>query len=100
MHESGQALNGAKNSVIRTKNQELKYQIIQAFCGEIEIEPILDLCAECHKNQIETVANIIERHEKEISEISDNNLIVIILGFNTLESHLAELKEDDEVFRN
>lgn len=64
------------NSVIRTKNQELKYQIIQAFCGEIEIEPILDLCAECHKNQIETVANIIERHEKEISEISDNNLIV------------------------
>ena len=28
------------NSVIRTKNQELKYQIIQAFCGEIEIEPI------------------------------------------------------------
>lgn len=64
------------NSVIRTKNQELKYQIIQAFCGEIEIEPILDLCAECHKNQIETVTNIIERHEKEISEISDNNLIV------------------------
>ena len=64
------------NSVIRTKNQELKYQIIQAFCGETEIEPILDLCAECHKNQIETVANIIERHEKEISEISDNNLIV------------------------
>ena len=64
------------NSVIRTKNQELKYQIIQAFCGEIEIEPILDLCAECHKNQIETVTNIIERHEKEIFEISDNNLIV------------------------
>ena len=64
------------NSVIRTKNQELKYQIIQAFCGEIEIEPILDLCAECHKNQIETVANIIERHEKEISEISNNNLVV------------------------
>lgn len=64
------------NSVIRTKNQELKYQIIQAFCGEIEIEPILDLCAECHKNQIETVANIIERHEKEILKISDNNLIV------------------------
>lgn len=64
------------NSVIRTKNQELKYQIIQAFCGEIDIESILDLCAECHKNQIETVSNIIERHEKEISEISDNNLIV------------------------
>ena len=64
------------NSVIRTKNQELKYQIIQAFCGKIEIEPILDLCAECHKNQIETVTNIIERHEKEISEVADNNLIV------------------------
>ena len=64
------------NSVIRTKNQELKYQIIQAFCGEIDIEPILDLCAECHKNQIETVTNIIERHEKEISEISNNNLVI------------------------
>ena len=64
------------NSVIRTKNQELKYQIIQAFCGEIEIEPILDLCAECHKNQIETVNNIIEIHENDINKISENNLIV------------------------
>lgn len=64
------------NSVIRTKNQELKYQIIQAFCGEIEIEPILDLCAECHKNQIETVNNIIETHENDINKISENNLVV------------------------
>lgn len=64
------------NSVIRTKNQELKYQIIQAFCDEIEIEPILDLCAECHKNQIETVNNIIETHENDINKISENNLIV------------------------
>ena len=65
------------NSIIRTKNQELKYQIIDAFVNNYDdYSSILDLCTECHKNQIEIVTNIIERHEKEINEISKNNLVV------------------------
>lgn len=65
------------NSIIRTKNQELKYQIIDAFINNYDnYDDILDLCAECHKNQIETVTNIIERYENEIVKISNNNLVV------------------------
>lgn len=64
------------NSVIRTKNQELKYQVIKAFCNEANNKEVLDLCAECHTNQIKTVADIIENNKEEINKISNNNLII------------------------
>lgn len=64
------------NSVIRTKNQELKYNIIKAFCNETDKEKVLDLCAKCHSNQIKTVTDIIENNKDEIDKISNNKLVV------------------------
>ena len=65
------------NSIVRSKDQILKQRLIYAFLGQDNIEEVLDLCAEAHKNQIETVNNIIEANIGKIKEISDNNLIVL-----------------------
>lgn len=64
------------NSICRSKNQELKQRIILAFLGYDDYDEVLDLCLESHKNQIETVNNIIELNLGKIKEITDNNLIV------------------------
>lgn len=65
------------NSIVRSKDQILKQRLIYAFLGQDNIEEVLDLCAEAHKNQIETVNNIIEANIGKIKEIADNNLIVL-----------------------
>ena len=65
------------NSIVRSKDQILKQRLIYAFLGQDNIEEVLDLCAEAHKNQIETVNNIIEANVGKIKEIADNNLIVL-----------------------
>ena len=65
------------NSIVRSKDQILKQKLIYAFLGQDNIEEVLDLCAEAHKNQIETVNNIIEANVGKIKEIADNNLIVL-----------------------
>ena len=65
------------NSIVRSKDQMLKQRLIYAFLGQDNIEEVLDLCAEAHKNQIETVNNIIEANVGKIKEITDNNLIIL-----------------------
>ena len=65
------------NSIVRTKDQILKQRLIYAFLGQDNIEEVLDLCAEAHKNQIETVNNIIEANVGKIKKITDNNLIIL-----------------------
>ena len=65
------------NSIVRSKDQILKQRLIYAFLGQDNIEEVLDLCAEAHKNQIETVNNIIEANIGKIKEITDNNLIIL-----------------------
>ena len=65
------------NSIVRSKDQTLKQRLIYAFLGQDNIEEVLDLCAEAHKNQIETVNNIIEANVGKIKEITDNNLIIL-----------------------
>ena len=65
------------NSIVRSKDQILKQRLIYAFLGQDNIEEVLDLCAEAHKNQIETVNNIIEANTGKIKEITDNNLIIL-----------------------
>ena len=65
------------NSIVRSKDQILKQRLIYAFLGQDNIEEVLDLCAEAHKNQIETVNDIIEANVGKIKEIADNNLIVL-----------------------
>lgn len=65
------------NSIVRSKDQILKQRLIYAFLGQDNIEEVLDLCAEAHKNQIETVNDIIEANIGKIKEIADNNLIVL-----------------------
>ena len=65
------------NSIVRSKDQILKQRLIYAFLGQDNIEEVLDLCAEAHKNQIETVINIIDANVGKIKEITDNNLIIL-----------------------
>ena len=65
------------NSIVRSKDQILKQRLIYAFLGQDNIEEVLDLCAEAHKNQIETVNNIIEANVGKIKKITDNNLIIL-----------------------
>lgn len=65
------------NSIVRSKDQILKQRLIYAFLGQDNIEEVLDLCVEAHKNQIETVNNIIEANVGKIKEITDNNLIIL-----------------------
>lgn len=66
------------NSICRSKNQELKYILIDAFLGEGEnnIDDVLDMCATAHKNQQALIDEIIDNNIDEINKISTNNLVV------------------------
>ena len=66
------------NSVVRSTNIELKQQIIECFIGcENDIDDILYKCAECHKNQIKLVDDIIKNHDNDIDKASQNNIVVL-----------------------
>lgn len=66
------------NSVIRTDNQELKRKVIECFTYECEdIGDVLDLCEECHKNQITLVDNIINNNKDNIENANKNNIVVL-----------------------
>lgn len=64
------------NSICRSKNQELKQRIIMSFLGYDNIEEVLEICAESHKNQKETVSFVVEQNIDKINELSNNNLII------------------------
>ena len=64
------------NSVCRSKNKELKYIIINAFFGYVDIDKALEECANAHANQIELVNKIIDNHSDEINNLADNNLVL------------------------
>lgn len=66
------------NSVVRSTNIELKQQIIECFIGcENDYDNILEKCAECHKNQIKLVDNIISNHNDDIDKASKDNIVVL-----------------------
>lgn len=66
------------NSVVRSTNIELKQQIIECFIGcENNYDDILEKCAECHKNQIKLVDNIINNHNDDIDKASKDNIVVL-----------------------
>ena len=55
------------NSVVRSDDIELNKRIIECFIGcENDYDNILEKCAECHKNQIKLVDNIISNHNDDI----------------------------------
>ena len=66
------------NSVVRSTDNELKKRIIECFIGcENDIDDILDKCAECHRNQIKLVDDIINHHNDEINKASENNIVLL-----------------------
>ena len=66
------------NSVVRSNNTELKQQIIECFIGcENDYDNILEKCAECHKNQIKLVDNIISNYNDDIDKASKDNIVVL-----------------------
>lgn len=66
------------NSICRSKNQEYKYILINAFLGiyNSDIDEILDLCATAHKNQQVLVEEIIDNNINEITKVSKNKLVI------------------------
>lgn len=66
------------NSICRSKNQEYKYILINAFLGiyNSDIDEILDLCATAHKNQQALVEEIIDNNINEITKVSKNKLVI------------------------
>lgn len=64
------------NSICRSKNQELKYILIDAFLGDENIEYVLNECAKAHQNQINLVNEIIKNNTDKILSVADNNLII------------------------
>lgn len=64
------------NAICRSKDQNLKQRVILAFLEEDNIDEVLDLCSEFHKNQINTVSDLIQDNMDKIKELSNNNLIV------------------------
>ena len=64
------------NSICRSKSQELKYILIDAFLGNKDIDFVLDKCAKAHQDQIALVNEIIENNEDKISAMSDNKLVL------------------------
>ena len=66
------------NSVVRSADNELKKRIIECFIGcENDIDDILNKCAECHRNQIKLVDDIINHHNDEINKASENNIVLL-----------------------
>ena len=66
------------NSICRSKSQEYKYILINAFLGiyNSDIDEILDLCATAHKNQQVLVEEIIDNNINEITKVSKNKLVI------------------------
>ena len=66
------------NAICRSKNQELKYILIDAFLGsqDISIDYALEKCAEAHKNQISIVDELVENNIDKIQHLSKNNLVL------------------------
>lgn len=66
------------NSVVRSDDIELNKRVIECFIGcENYFDDILDKCAECHKNQIKLVDDIINHHKKQINKKSKDNIVVL-----------------------
>lgn len=66
------------NSVVRSDDIELKKRIIECFIGcENDYDNILEKCAECHRNQIKLVDNIISNHNDDIDKASKDNIVVL-----------------------
>lgn len=66
------------NSVVRSTDNELKKRIIECFIGcENDIDDILNKCAECHRNQIKLVDDIINYHNDDINKASKNNIVLL-----------------------
>lgn len=66
------------NSVVRSDDIELNKRIIECFIGcENDYDNILEKCAECHKNQIKLVDNIISNHNDDIDKASKDNIVVL-----------------------
>lgn len=66
------------NSVVRSDDIELNKRIIECFIGcENDYDNILEKCAECHKNQIKLVDNIISNHNDDIGKASKDNIVVL-----------------------
>ena len=68
------------NAICRSKNQGLKYTLIDALLGidDIDIDEVLDKCTEAHKNQIATVEELVENNIDKISDLSNNNLVLFV----------------------
>ena len=67
------------NAICRSKNQELKYILIDAFLGnetDYNIDDVLEKCADAHKNQASIVEEIVENNIDKISDLSKNNLVL------------------------
>ena len=66
------------NSVVRSTDMELNKRIIECFIGcENDYDDILNKCAECHRNQIKLVDDIITNHKEQIDKKSKDNIIVL-----------------------
>ena len=67
------------NAICRSKNQELKYILLNAFLGDetdYDIDVVLEKCADAHKNQISIVDELVENNIDKIQHLSENNLIL------------------------
>lgn len=64
------------NSICRHLNMEYKQKLIMYLIGEGDIEEGLNLCEVSHKEQIDTVTNIVEQNKDKIEELSHNNLVI------------------------
>lgn len=66
------------NSVIRSDNQELKYEVIENFINQHDTyDDILEKCHDCHKNQIALVDNIISHNKEQIESMTNNNIVLL-----------------------
>ena len=67
------------NAICRSKNQELKYILLDAFLGDktdYGIDEVLDKCAKAHENQISIVDELVENNIDKIQHLSKNNLVL------------------------
>ena len=65
------------NSISRSTDMELKQKLFSAFLGfEDNLDDILKLCEESHKNQRKIVDDIINKNIDEINDVSLNNLVI------------------------
>lgn len=62
------------NSVGRSKEYELKEQMVRGFLGIEDVTEVSKVCGNCHKEQIESVASFIENN---IDKIDRNNNVIL-----------------------